>query len=156
MPALARLWIKTALGYMVAALLLGVWLAAEPWLPVWIGSADGQGSVAAVRASGGLTAALRAVFVHLFVVGWLTQLIFGVAYWLFPRHSREEPYGRSEWAWLSFGLLNGGLLLRAAAEPARAVGGSGFWAWSLVVAALLQWIATVCYAAYIWTRVRTK
>src|SRR5690606_29312518 len=99
MPLLARLLIKTALCYLGLALLLGVGLAA--------GVGPGM-------------AAFGPTWVHLLVVGWLTQLIFGVAFWLFPRHSRERPYGRTAPAWAAYGLLNLGLALRVAAEPAVA------------------------------------
>src|SRR5690606_37993876 len=76
MPTLARLFIKTALVYLGAALLVGVVMAGGSF--VGFGGAYGM---------------LWPVYLHLFVVGWLTELIFGVAYWLFPRHSRERPHG---------------------------------------------------------------
>jgi hypothetical protein len=33
------------------------------------------------------------VYLHLFMIGWVTQMIFGVAYWMFPRVSKENPRG---------------------------------------------------------------
>jgi hypothetical protein len=134
MPALARLFIKTALAYLALALVLGVALAARP----------------------GALGAAGPAHVHLLVVGWLTQLIFGVAYWLFPRHSKERPYGASWLAWATFVALNAGLLLRAAAEPAVAWGGGAGWRAALVAAAALQGLGAVAFAAYLWPRVRTK
>jgi hypothetical protein len=38
-------------------------------------------------------ATLNHVYVHLFVVGFVAQMIFGVAFWMFPRYSRDEPRG---------------------------------------------------------------
>lgn len=135
MPTLARWYIKTALLYLSAALLLGVGIAAAPLVPgLWT------------------SAGLWPTYVHLFTMGWLTQLIFGVAYWLFPRVSRERPYGRKRMAWWAYGLLNGGLLLRAFAEPAAWAGRS----WMLAGSAALQWIATILFVLYLWQRVRTK
>lgn len=90
---------------------------------------------------------------HMLTVGWLTQLIFGVAFWLFPRVSREKPYGRTwpmVWAW---GLLNAGLVLRVVAEP-QAPG--SVWTVLLVVAAGLQWAASLLLVVYFWKRVRVK
>jgi hypothetical protein len=67
-----------------------------------------------------LRALLWPTYVHLFVLGWLTQLIFGVA-WMFPRRSAKEPHGSEllgldqlrgsePLAWLSLTLLNVGIL----------------------------------------------
>src|SRR5690606_8673937 len=98
MPDLSRRLIKTSLIYLIAALALGVLLS----LPV--------------LRSGGLAARLYPGYIHLFVVGWLTQLIFGVAYWLFPRVSRDRPYGGRTLPEAGFILLNVGLVLRLIAE----------------------------------------
>ena len=135
MPLLARLYIKTALGYLGLALLLGIGLAAG--LPGWM-------------------AAFGPAWVHLLVVGWLTQLIFGVAYWLFPRHSRERPYGQPALAWAAFVLLNVGLVLRAVAEPAAAWGGGAGWRAALVASAAAQGLGALAFVVYLWPRVRTK
>jgi hypothetical protein len=63
LPQLSRWLIRTALVYLLVSLMVGV---AQPSLT-----------------SAGLI--LWPTYVHLLVVGWLTQLIFGVAYWMFPR-----------------------------------------------------------------------
>lgn len=93
-----------------------------------------------------------AVF-HLLTVGWLTQLIFGVAYWLFPRHSREAPFGRFRLVGAAWGMLNVGLILRVTAEP-RAHDAS--WGSVLLVSAVLQAAASMLFVVYFWSRVRTK
>jgi hypothetical protein len=38
-----------------------------------------------------LGALLWPTYLHLLVLGWLTQLIFGVAFWMFPRYSARNP-----------------------------------------------------------------
>lgn len=134
MPREARWFIKTSLLYLVLALAAGVVLA-------W-------------PASRGFAPSLYPTYLHLFTVGWLTQLIFGVAFWLFPRHSREQPYGRRALVWASYGCLNVGLLLRAATEPFA--GQEAFGRWSLVVAALLQWLGGLLFVIHLWPRVKTK
>jgi len=135
MPPLSRWYIKTSLLYLAISLLTGVFLS----------SGIGDSLVA-----------LRFSVTHLFVVGWLTQLIFGVAFWLFPRHSREQPYGDTRAALASYPLLNLGLLLRLLAEPALAASTLPVWSWLLVLAAVFQWLGAVAYAAYIWRRVKVK
>ena len=135
MPRLTRWLIRTALLYLVAALALGVALAAPaaqaplPWLRgAWPG------------------------YVHLFAVGWVTQLIVGVAFWLFPRIGRGPPRERLGWA--GYVLMNAGLLLRVAAEP---LAGQNTWsAWAIPLAALAQAAAAVCWATLLWPRAVTR
>jgi hypothetical protein len=94
---------------------------------------------------------LYPALVHLLVVGWLTQLIFGVAYWMFPRR-RGVPITDGpamERIWIA---LNVGLLLRLLAEP-QLEPSTGLWAALLVVSAALQWLATVGFAVLMWPRV---
>lgn len=93
-------------------------------------------------------------YVHLLVVGWLTQLIFGVAYWMFPRYSAERPRGSERLGWATFVLLNAGLLLRAIVEPWHALGGRG--AALLVSSALLQLLAGWMFVANTWPRIRER
>ena len=63
MPRLTRIFIKTSLVYLVVALAVGMLLA-----------------LAQARPMPPITAQLRPVYFHLFMVGWVTQLIFGVGY----------------------------------------------------------------------------
>ena len=73
MPKLTRLCIKTALVYLVLALGMGV-LQAIPT----------AGNAVTVVSH------LRPVYFHLFMVGWVMQLIIGVGYWMFPKYSSER------------------------------------------------------------------
>jgi hypothetical protein len=104
--------------------------------------------------SASLSALLWPTYVHLLVLGWLTQLIFGVAFWMFPRRSAKEPQGNELLGWISYALLNAGLVLRAIGEPAFALGGrtSGI----LVVAALLQLGAGWAFVFNTWPRVKER
>ena len=135
MPTPARWFIKTAFVFLVLAL--------------------GVGAVLSVR-TGAVAGFWRPAVVHLFVVGWLTQLIFGVAYWLFPRHSRESPHGRTSLAWVSYGLLNAGLVLRLAAEPGMALWAWDCWRLTLALSAAMQTLGVLAYAVYLWPRIKTK
>lgn len=136
MPTLTRWLVKAGLLYLVAALLLGVALQ----LPV------------AQKVP--LLAVLWPTYLHLLVVGWLLQLIFGVAFWLFPRWSAERPRGSERLGWLSFVLLNAGLLLRLVGEPLRALGGGG--ANLLAVSAAAQVVAVWGFVLNTWPRVRER
>jgi hypothetical protein len=134
MPTVTRWYIKTSLLYLVAALLVGALLAGRAWWPsaVWSG--------------------LSPVYFHLLMVGWVTQLIFGVVYWLFPKYSKERPRGHEWLAWAVYGLLNSGLLLRAISEPLLTQQAGAFWGWLLALSALLQWLAAIGFVANTWPR----
>ncbi len=136
MPTLTRWFLKTALVCLLAALLLATLLSARiGWsLPAVLG---GMGPA----------------YFHLFMVGWVTELIFGVVYWLFPRFNRELPRGRPWLGWCVYGLLNVGLFLRIVGEPMNALHPEQGWGWLLPVSALLQWLAGLGFVANTWPRI---
>jgi hypothetical protein len=45
------------------------------------------------------------------LVGWLLQLAMGVAFWIVPRFSTGQPRGPVKLVWISFALLNAGILI---------------------------------------------
>ncbi len=103
----ARIFIRTALAYLVAAFLVGGLVLVNQGLAL-----DSR------------IGALLPVFYHLLMVGWTTQLICGVALWMFPPFSREQPRGDERLGWATYALLNSGLLLRVVAEPLHALAAS--------------------------------
>lgn len=130
MPILTRWFIKTSLAYLVAALLLGI---VQPRIP---GAAP--------------------VYVHLLAVGWVTQMIFGVAYWMFPRYSRETPRGSDRLAIVTYVCLNAGLLLRVIAEPGFALQPASGFGWALALSAVLQWLGGMAFVLNTWPRVKER
>jgi hypothetical protein len=98
----------------------------------------------------------RPVFYHLLMMGWVTQVIFGVSIWMFPRHTRSAPRGNERLGWICFFTLNSGLLLRVIAEPQQMLSSTTVWTVSLFASALLQWIAVILYTGVIWQRVKGK
>ncbi len=141
MPRITRIFVKTALAYFVAAMVLGLLLALRPLLPENWGSVWGG---------------YWPVYWHLFMLGWVTQLIMGIAYWMFPRFSREKPRGSDRLAWITYALLNAGLLLRAIAEPQLGHNPAMLWGVLVAVAALLQWGGGMAFVANSWPRVKEK
>ena len=137
MPAVTRWFIKAGLAYFVTALLLGVVLATPAVFPI----------PPAVMAWG-------PVYVHLFMVGWVAQLIFGVVYWMFPRYSRAKPRGSEGLAVATFVLLNIGLVLRAIGEPTHALWPAAAWGWLVALSAVLQWLAGIIFVINTWPRVK--
>lgn len=96
------------------------------------------------------------MYFHLLTFGWLTQLIFGIALWMFPKYSPTTPRGPEWLGWSTFALLNTGLILRMIFEPWNGMAASPLTGWMLVIAALLQWLAGVTFVANTWKRVRVK
>ncbi len=139
MPTLTRAFIKASLLFFVAALLTGLALAARPVLdfPDWVG-------------------ALGPVYIHLFLVGWVTQLIFGVAYWMFPKFSLARPRGSEAAGWATFVLINLGLVLRSIGEPLVGLQPSGGFGWLLAASALSQWLGGILFVLNTWGRVKEK
>jgi hypothetical protein len=139
MPALTRWYLKSALIFFVLALLVAFLQA-------------GQRVVAAPA----FIAALGPVYFHLFLVGWVTQLIFGVVFWMFPKYSIEKPRGSEPLGWATFWLLNTGLILRTVGEPVMTTQPSLLAGWLLVISAVLQWLAGIFFFANTWGRVKEK
>ena len=130
MPRLSRWFVRAAL----VALLAGL----------------GRG---ALVASGGRAPFLDPTGLHLLVVGWLTQMVFGVAFWLFPRFAPGRPRGYPWLGWLTFVALNAGLLLRVLAEPLP-----GFPARATVLlwSGVLQAGASIGFVVNTWPRIRER
>lgn len=138
MPRLTLLYIKTSFVYLVAGLLLG-------FLQVLPNDLLHQ-----------VLAGATAVYYHLLVVGWLTQLIFGVAYWMFPKPSSAPSSRPERLAWATYISLNVGLGLRAVAEPLLTTLPGPTWGSILAVSAGLQWLAALAFIMSIWPRVRGR
>lgn len=139
MPRLVRWFIKSALVYFVLALITGLALQARTVidLPSRI-------------------AFFRPVYFHLLVVGWITQLIIGVGYWMFPKFSKEKPRGSESLSWAVFVLLNIGLVLRIISEPQVAANAEPDLGWMLALSAVLQVIAGWLFVINIWPRVKER
>lgn len=150
MPKLSRWFVKSAL----VCLVLGCFLAAL----ALSGSATPLPPV---------VTAFRPLAWHLLTVGWATQLIFGVAFWMFPLTARPAgvppgvPSGRAadrrgneRLGWAAFILLNGGLALRAIGEPAGVLYPSLAAGPLLPLAALTQVAAIIIFVVFTWPRIR--
>ncbi|HEU4763308.1 MAG TPA: hypothetical protein VFS28_01550 [Gemmatimonadales bacterium] len=135
MPRLSRWLVRTAFVHLLLALTLGVVALSPRAQAAW--PALGRAAPAEL---------------HLFVVGWITQLIAGVAYWLFPRVVRgapaEDPRG-----WWVYAGLNLGLALRVAGEPWAGAA----WAGPVLAgSALAQLGAGIVLVVSLWPRTRAR
>jgi hypothetical protein len=139
MPQLTRWYLRTALAWLVAALAVGTLLAA--------------GAVVRLPA---IISSLGPAYFHLLMVGWVTQLIVGMVFWMFPKHSAARPRGSEALGWVVYALLNGGLALRVLAEPWQSAAPGPLPGALLVVSAGLQWLAGMGFVVNTWTRVKER
>jgi hypothetical protein len=129
MPAVTRWVLRTALLWAIIATATGVML-------VWPGAPSFP----------------YPTYLHLFTVGWLSNLIFGVAHWMFPRASAARPRGDERLAWTGWALLNTGLLCRIGGEALRPVA-MDQW---LLLSAAIQFIAVLVWVTHLWPRVKER
>jgi hypothetical protein len=139
MSRLIRFYIRTALGCLVASALFSAAILA----------AQGLGAGAGV-------AAFLPGFYHLLMVGWATQLICGVALWMFPPLTRERPRGDERIGWGAYVALNGGLLLRVIAEPLHTWAPQPTSGAALALSGVLQAAAIWALALLLWPRVKGR
>lgn len=136
MPAVSRFMIKTAFIWMLFALVLGVII----YLPV-----ENRYSVF-----------LLPVFYHSITLGWITQLIFGIAYWFLPKYSKEKPRGSEKIAWATYGTVNLGMLLRVIGEPLVAInGGTALGREILFASILFLSVSGILFVINSWKRAET-
>ena len=138
MPRLTRWFVKTSFLYLTLALIAGLLIEIQSiWKFVVLGG-------------------LFPVYIHLFVLGWITQLIFGVVFWMFPKYSIEKPRRSETLGWWTYVLLNIGLILRIVAEPIHSTQPNAFSGWTLVVSAIFQFLAGLTFVINSWGRVKVK
>ncbi len=95
---------------------------------------------------------------HLGFVGWLVNLVIGIALWFLPlnREAFPETQGRypRHLPETIFALLNGGLAIRLVAEPLALSGSAPLARPLVIVSALAQFAAILLFGYIAWQRVR--
>ena len=134
MPRVARTFIKTGLIFFLISLFLGMAVEIESLsMPV-----------------------LMPLFWHTLMVGWITQIIFGVSMWMFPGRTKEEGFKAQIWGWLTYIFLNVGLVFRLVAEPMLSYSDLAIWNVLVLCSALLQVSGGVTYLIEMWPRIMSK
>lgn len=134
MPLISRTFIKAGMVFFALSLIAGLLMEIDI----------------------GALPALMPLFWHMLMVGWITQIIFGVSIWMFPGRNRDEGFRAQKWGWLTFFFLNTGLLLRIVSEPLSGFAASEIWKLLLVVSAILQLLAGMTYVIEMWPRIMSK
>lgn len=92
MVRLSRLFIRTALVYLLIGVTLGTWML--------IGKAFGNYD----------SYAYLGVHMEVLLVGWFFQLVLGVSYWILPRRLADNIRVRPELAWGAYVMVNAGII----------------------------------------------
>jgi hypothetical protein len=150
MPATARAFVKASLIYLGLGAVLGALLLINRW--VFLGTVIGY---------------LRVSHAQFLIVGWLTQLILGVAWWLFPplaiglRPGSPEPARRGQAQrgseplfWVTFISLNAGILFRSVFAPLHSWTEIGLFNTLAGISGLFLLAAAITFVVNIWGRVR--
>lgn len=143
MPILSRYFIKLGFAYLVIGLVMGAMMRLQPvmdWSP--------------------RIQLLRPVYLHFIFIGWVSQMIMGVGYWMFPKLNRETPRGSERIGWASLILLNIGLVLRGLGEPGIAIAGDeatrNAFAWMLALASLCLLFGGWFFIYNTWGRIKER
>lgn len=111
-------------------------------------------------------ALLRTGHAVFLLVGWLTQLIVGIAWWLSPPlqiglspSSQPVRRGQSQRGseplfWTTFVCLNAGVWLKALSEPLYRRTGLMLWSGLNSLSSLLLLAAAIAFVVNLWRRVR--
>lgn len=99
---------------------------------------------------------LRPVYLHYLFIGWVTQIIMGVGYWMFPKFSKENPRGNERLGWFVLCSLNLGLILRGVGEPLITLYPETGFKWILPLAALFLLLACWGFILNTWGRIKER
>lgn len=139
MPKLSRWFIKIGMLYLAVGLLMGGVLLLQPVVG-WSPSLQ----------------AFRPVYLHFLFIGWVTQLIMGVGYWMFPKRSKENPRGSERVGWAVLILLNVGLVLRAIGEPLMMLAPQAQIGWIVAFASMFLLLAGWGFIFNTWSRIKER
>ncbi|KAA0266829.1 MAG: hypothetical protein EDM79_15400 [Chloroflexi bacterium] len=128
MPRLSVWFIRASLIYLLLGSFFGALLLAQKGIsfypPIWY---------------------LFPLHMEFLLVGWLIQLAMGVAFWIFPRFSNGQSRGNKPLIWISFALVNAGIL----------IGILQFWSpIALLIGRVFEVGAGIVFAAGLWRRVK--
>jgi hypothetical protein len=131
MPRLSVWLIRSALCYLAIGALAGAVLLVNRGvsLGAWVGR-------------------LLPVHIEFLLMGWTVQLALGVAFWILPRFRTGAERGREGFAWLSYGLLNIGVMTAAVGEA------TGLPPAVPLLGHTAEALAAAAFSVHAWARVR--
>lgn len=137
MHTIVRRFIKTAIGFLVVGLVLGGWMIARREL--WNAPPSPY---------------LVSAHTHALFVGFVMELILGMALWLFPRPAKDDERYSSRAVSASYWLLTLSTAGRVAGEVARPLVDVVALRWFVVLCGLGQIAAMLLFFNAMWSRIR--
>ena len=137
MYTLVRRYIKTAISFLALGFVLGVWMIVRREL--W-------GVFPTVYETSAHT--------HAILVGFVMEMILGVALWLFPRPDKTDVRYSPRAAEAAYWLVTVGTAGRVAGELLRPAVSSLALRWAVVLFALAQGAGLLVFFHTMWTRSR--
>jgi hypothetical protein len=131
MPKLSVWFVRTALVYLAIGFALGAVLLIDSGLQLGIPASR-----------------LLPAHIEFLLSGWMVQLALGVAFWILPRFRVGPERGREEMAWVSYVLLNIGVVMAAAGAII------GLPALVPSIGHAVQALAAGAFALHAWPRVK--
>lgn len=87
--------------------------------------------------------------IEVLLVGWTMQLAMGTAFWIVPRFTGENKYGRVGLAWAAFALINAGVITVVVSFLL-----TNYLPALTLLGRLLEGAAVIVFVVYIWPRVK--
>jgi|SRR5690348_4308551 heme/copper-type cytochrome/quinol oxidase subunit 1 len=137
MHSLVRRYIKTAIAFLAAGLGIGLWMLVRREL---------YGRFASPFETSAHT--------HALLVGFMMEMICGVALWLFPRPEKGDARYRPALAESAYWLLTIGTAVRVAAELARPAAALLALRWTIVLCGAAQTAGLLLFFYTMWSRIR--
>ena len=137
MHTLVRRYIKTAVAFLGIGLMIGVWMIARREL---LREAPAPYLVSA--------------HTHALFVGFVMEMILGVALWLFPRPAKDDRHYDARVAGAAYWILTCATAGRIAGELAHATFDSLALRAFVLVCGVGQAVALLLFFKTIWSRIR--
>ncbi|HWB41792.1 MAG TPA: hypothetical protein VG500_11060 [Gemmatimonadales bacterium] len=139
MSPLVRRFLKTAIGFLIFGVGLGVYMLARRELAgVWA------------------TPWWRSAHTHAILVGFVMMMIMGVALWMFPRPARDDTQFDPRLAGAAYWFMALGTASRVAAELARPLSDAAAVRWIVVLGGSAQAVGLGLFFWTMWTRIRGR
>ena len=137
MHSLVRRYIKTAIWFLFAGLLIGIWMIVRR--EFWYRAAPPYE----------VSAHTHAIF-----VGFVMMMILGVALWLFPRPEKNDRRYRPQFIAIAYWLLTAGTAVRVIAELLRLDSNALWLRATVVLSGVAQAVGLALYFHAMWFRIR--
>jgi cbb3-type cytochrome oxidase subunit 1 len=139
MSPLVRRFLKTAIGFLIFGVALGVFMLARrelagAWATPWWVSAH----------------------THAILVGFVLMMILGVALWMFPRPARDDTHFDPRLAEAAYWCIALGTGVRVAGELVRPATEAAAVRWAVVLGGAAQALGLVLFFYTMWTRIRGR